>query len=802
MQWIARSDRNPQVLKLAKPVRNFIAYGGSFAIDVLDYLVKSVDRLLDNLTDRDLVLDLYEIPTILRDGIDAALEVHALGRSGAVRATSEARGRRAPSVLYAPIDDQIVVELPPTEFGEGEKWRVSLDGDTTVVSPPGAWGLDWREWEPMRLPILKPSRELVIECSSVQSAWLIPLVRMKDPILLFDRDGRWLRNQAVLPKGELLAVYPEHARLVDEVADVELQPYAFLGSPGGWRGWQVAAVDLSDAMSLRVVTDTRKGVLRGVRVVEIPRLELGTEIVGLTTSTGIPVYAEKPRLRLPGRREGDDSSWQVHIRSNNGRPVADSSYASGVETRTVDPFAGVRGNLAGQFDVAVTGSAGSSLRFTVFVLEGVEVIADRWVRGPASGGGLDPVTAQVRSRGAIRPAQSSIEFARDEVKRNIDFSAGGVKHTLMLTPPHVRIHVGPIGHVIRWRTSVPVLFHADLDEQSLLALKVPGCTALRLELRDQDGVSLKWNCPRRTTDGHFEADLRVFTDAARKVGDCVLAAVAVSEDQRIARFTVAQIRPIGSCREIRIEDGHMVFDGLRVVDNLVANVWWSTAPWAGPRETSVDDVRIRLPKELAESGKLYVQLRVSDPWVCDDAPEWPDGPVFEVEQRGYKRDRNKNRERLSKYLAQGGHPPRNPQVMPEIWAVLARTLNDPEDVLQGQMRRELLRVVSDNPRTALESLGNSTIPTYRLPSLVVRTELARQSYRSVDTLNELHANPWVGCMIEISDLPSLCARRRIVRGERLDTLGYLEKHGGDLLITVLSCGTLPSTGRPEHEIVG
>ncbi|MFZ3391682.1 hypothetical protein TVH25_00270 [Rhodococcus sp. 7Tela_A2] len=802
MDWIVRSDKNPQVLKLAKPVRNFLMHGGSFAIEVLDYLVKNVDRMLDGGTPNAIELDIRTIPRILRQGFDAALEVHAFGRSGGAGASSAARGRRSPSVVFTPLDDQVVIELPPTELGEEEKWRVWYDGDIAVASPSGEWGLDWREWEPTRLPIPKPARELVIECSSAEAAWRVPLVRTNDPILLFDRDGRWLRNQAVLPKGQILAVYPEHARLVDEVADVDLQPYAVFGSPGGWRGWQVAAVDLSPATSLRVVTDARKGILRGVRVIEVPRLELGAPIVGLTTAAGVPVYAVKPRLRLPGRGNGEDSSWRVQVRRSIDRgPVTDSTYTTGVDARTVEPFAGVHGDLAGQFDIAVTGSAGSSLRYTVFVLEGVDVTIDRWVRPPALGG-LEPVTAQIPTRSSIRPVETSVEFSGSDIKRNIRFTAAVVTHALVLTPPYVRIHVGSVGHAIRWRTSVPMLFHADLDEQSLLVLSVPGCSALRLELVGRDSTALKWYCPRRTGDGHFEADLRVFTDVARRAGDCVLTAVAVSEDQKIVRFTAAQIRPVGSCREIRIEDESMVFDGLRVVDNLVANVWWSTAPWAGAREIPVTDVVVPLPKDLIAAGKLLVQLRVSDPWVLDEPPQWPDNRVFEIDQAGYRRDRNKNRERLSKYLAQGGgHPPRSPQVMPEIWTVLARTLHDPGDVLQGQMRRELLRVVSENPRTALESLGNSTIPTSRLPSLVVHTELARQNYGSTETSNELHSNPWVGCMIEISDLPPLSARRRTARGERLDTLNYLEQHGGDPLITVLGCGTLPSTGRPEHEIV-
>lgn len=76
-----------------------------------------------------------------------------------------------------------------------------------------------------------------------------------------------------------------------------------------------------------------------------------------------------------------------------------------------------------------------------------------------------------------------------------------------------------------------------------------------------------------------------------------------------------------------------------------------------------------------------------------------------------------------------------------------------------------------------------------------------QKYISEQTSNELHSNPWVGCMVEMADLPSLYTRRRVVQVERLATLSYLKQHGGKPLMTVLGNGMLPPTERPEHEIV-
>src|SRR5574340_461871 len=273
-----------------------------------------------------------------------------------------------------------------------------------------------------------------------------------------------------------------------------------------------------------------------------------------------------------------------------------------------------------------------------------------------------------------------------------------------------------------------MLFHPDFDEQSVLMMNIPECTALRLELLDRSGHRSKWECPRRTADGLYETDLRRFAGAAHIAGECRLIAVAVGPNDALARFMVAQIRPAGTCLDIRIEDGALVFHGLRIVDNLAAYIWWETAPWIAARELPVMDIRTPLPREFIKAGNLYVQLHIADMWVHHEPPTWPDESAFKVEQPGWRHDRNNGRERLSKYLALGGHAPTSEKTMPEIWTVLARVLDASEDVRAAQMRRDLLHVVSENPRTALETLGNSTIPISDLPSLIIHAELARRAF--------------------------------------------------------------------------
>jgi len=800
-EWISRSETNPQIMRLAKPVRYFIRHGGSFAIDVLDRMIGELRGCsygdVHDVSDR----SAGSIPRIISDGIHAALQVRAQG-AGRRSAQTAFRRRVAPSIAYAVLDDQIVVDLPATESEDRESWRVSVDGDTRVVIPDSAWGLAWHERPPTRFPVSKPAREVLVEQHSAQSSWTMRLIDAADPVLIFDSNGRWLRRKASLPKGEVVVVYPVHARLVDDVAGVELEPYIQFGAPGGWHGWQAAAVDLSDALSFRVVTDARKGTLRGVRVVESPRLVRDDVLTGLTTPTGIQAYGKRPQLVIPGRAEGEDSVWFVRVHRADGTPVSSGTYGSESQPRIVDPFEDCRSPIAGVCDIAVTGAAGSSLHFTSCVLEGVGVELDSWVRVPLSGGGLSPATVHISSEMGISCSTPDLTFSSDEIRRPVELFDRGVVHRLVLTYPHVRFHVGAKGEPIRWRTSPMVLLQQDLDETPDLVLSVPGCNALRLELVDVGGRRLKWTCPKNTPDGHFTTDLRAFADVARVARECRLTAVAVSEEQELARFQIALVRPAGTCHEVRLDDGYLVFEGLRIVDNLSAYIWWISAPWATPLEISVTETRMALPKECIKAGDLYVQLFVADPWAHCEAPAWPNGTAFRVEQPGYRRDRHNGRERLSKYLVNGGHAPTSEATMPEIWAVLARTLDDDvENVRAAQMRRDLLHVVSANPRTALETLGNSTILVTQLPSLVVWTELASKSFRADFTLNELHANPWVGCMVEIADLPSLFARRTEVRSERAETLSYLEEQGGDALIRLLATGATTETARPESEIV-
>ena len=125
--------------------------------------------------------------------------------------------------------------------------------------------------------------------------------------------------------------------------------------------------------------------------------------------------------------------------------------------------------------------------------------------------------------------------------------------------------------------------------------------------------------------------------------------------------------------------------------------------------------------------------------------------------------------------------------VPEVWDALAWLAAD------GKAKRfaGLTELLQAEPRRALECLGDSTIAVGAKMALVTRSRLITRNFAIDETLNELHAHPWFGCMVELADLTSLYRRRDEVSTERAETLAYLRERGGDALIELLASGATP-----------
>lgn len=159
-----------------------------------------------------------------------------------------------------------------------------------------------------------------------------------------------------------------------------------------------------------------------------------------------------------------------------------------------------------------------------------------------------------------------------------------------------------------------------------------------------------------------------------------------------------------------------------------------------------------------------------------------------VQQPGWVTAGDAASTKLSRFLAGEGPAPESTSAMPEVWSALCFPGGDHGDASNQRIHSALTRILRSEPRTALEALGNSTVPLEDKMALLIRSELVNCSFATDFTLNELHADPWFGCMVEISDLPALYRKRAERPAERAQTLAYLKDKGGELLIESLRLG--------------
>jgi hypothetical protein len=212
-------------------------------------------------------------------------------------------------------------------------------------------------------PLARPVRTVHVSLDGFDHVTELHVVPPSDPILFFSEDGRWLPPRLPLPPNNLWILRPADRELT---AAGELRSIAERPVPSGWTGWHLQLASLEKVSSLALPG----GPAHAVRGDPRPRLLLGEPFAGVTTPDGSPVYAEPPRLRLPGS-PGPTARWHVGI-----RPAAGGSGLVSREIDEVGPadiWDGVPRPILGAFDITVRGPLGRWMRRTIFIAEGVPV---------------------------------------------------------------------------------------------------------------------------------------------------------------------------------------------------------------------------------------------------------------------------------------------------------------------------------------------------------------------------------------------------------------------------------------------
>lgn len=781
MEWLQEPGKEYRTNSLDVPVRNFLLNGAEFAADILDRIIEFIEESTADpaLFERELDSSTTGLPGVLLDELILQLKETPL-RLERKRKNTKAIAR--PEISYCADDDELILELPTPPDVLQTPWRVSFDGDVREIHAVRRWGGE-SETAIARVAVPGPVREAIVSHTGIEVASSLAVVLTSDPMLAFDSEGRWIGRKDGLKDAAWL-VHPDDHQLVDPRT---LQPIKIhdAGAPAGWLGWRSVFVELADVDALQLMHgESLVGTPRWVRKDLRPRFQLGPKILGLTTPEGRAVHSVRPWVILPATRADPAPSWSVRVRrfGDSDWIVDESWYSEDIET-CVDPFDDAEQSQLGLFEFTVTGPMGADARCVMFLAEGVEATFEPTIRVPDANG-LTPCRAAIESDELVI-STSSIDFGPRQLQDTISIESAEVSVSIVATPPHIEIRSATTGTPAPWRMSADVCDPEDFIQDRFVAIRAPGAEGVTFGCYSDLGDLLQVDAhPRQRQADTFETRTQQFADTVRAYPSARLIATLQTIDGPVS-VTVLTAQPRLLASGVELERGKtLVFQDAAELSDLAAYVWSATAPWHTAEVIPVLNGSAKLPEHLVGRGELRCQLFVDDPWVYIERPPDPPATAFRIEQFGWRDDGTPKQVQLSRFLGGPRSAPTEVGAVPEAWAALARLHADGK---HGRFA-ELITILADEPRRALECLGDSMIPVSQKMAMLVRSELVNHNFEADETHNELHTHPWFGCMVELADLISLYQRRNEIRLERAETLAYLGERGGASLMELLQTG--------------
>lgn len=788
IEWLDEPGKQYRTLSLDVPVRNFIHYGGEFAVDILDRIIEVVDAVVTNpeLLETELDSSTTGLPDVLLDALIQQLRDKPMAWRG--RRSTRSVLQRRPALYYSVDDDQLLLAVPYPRVGAESPWRVSFDGEVQQVYAERGWGVTADDQPPTLIPVPNPVREILLWHSASDQTFTLSTVDKSDPLMVFAADGSWVSKREMLKRETVWAIYPSDSQLVEPYSG-QLVTSAVTGTPAGWRGWRSALIDLKQLESIQLRKDSELiGRERSIRRDTTPTFDLGELLAGCHASDGRTVYATRPWVTLPASPSKQPRSWRIRTRRlGSDEWLVDDSWDSDEVTTCVDPFDDSADPQLGSFEIVVTGPLGADIRAVVFLAEGLTIEFDNPPRFPVARG-LSPIVALVSSEKTLSISDQWLEFGSGDRDKTLTVSHDQESFNLVVQPPHVEIRTGLIGQPAAWQSSAEMCTPEALGEDRFIAIRAPGAVAVQFAFMNYAGELAQTEAqPRRKPGDVYEVSTRRFVDVARNATTGRIIARIITAEGKTVDVTVVSVRPPKLCSGAHLADDELVFHNLLSVDDLAVNVWCSTAPWRPARAIQLTQDRASLPDDLVAVGPLVCDVFVDDPWVAVEAPRWPGPNAMHVDQPGWVSAGDAASTTLSRFLAGEGPAPQSTSAMPEVWSVLCFQIAD-QDTSNQRIHSALTRILRSEPRVALEALGNSTVSLEDKMSLLVRSELVNCSFATTYTLNELHADPWFGCMVEMSDLPALRRNNEENRAERAATLAYLKDKGGKQLVETLRSG--------------
>ncbi len=614
------------------PVKRFVLYGGSPAVDLVDRCIDLITEVAAGSTVRpaDVGLPRQIVEEFKLDAAEAeqAKKLH-------FRAVPLPRVRIDPWDPLGPV-----LELPPLPRDLTQHSWLLEDG-TGARSLPGSM-------VQAHLHRLGPARSWSAELRSARGTVRTSVFERlpETGVATFDpKNGLLSRDPRLVPWASAWLLVP---------ADTCLQFFGVTGgsfeprvnelpSPAGlWDGHLLREYDLSGVSLIEAQRKTqagpRKELLRVVPRDEVRAVLDGPLVEGVTTEDGLPVYSQVPRVLFP-QDAASAPVWRLQVRYGSetfDTTAAEAGYPQADLSRWLADIAVVR------VQIRVTGPIGSDLRAEFAVVRGLAVtrpdgliLPGAHARARVSLSASEGVSLQAQGGGSAK----SLEIGADEDVVSCWATAIGERLRLLVAVPRLVwaiAHFDATGH--RLGTTVERLGLDELDAGNeaggaaavIVSTRCPG-VGLSLRLHHRGG-ELALRSERTSRDGRAAFLLAPFRDAARASG-----AATLQMDLLVAGHTVRVAELLARLRLTNLEceliDGtqdqqlKIVFDVPAQFSKLEARVWPAHRPWESqplrtlplPPGTSIR-TSVQIPGPRCLPGRYLVEVAIHDEWQAATRP--------------------------------------------------------------------------------------------------------------------------------------------------------------------------------------
>lgn len=766
-----------------------------------------------------------QLPRLVREAVVAELRERPVGTADRASAVGVAVRELRPRIILDTDRRKVCVRLPeqrvaPEGPGRAEvSWRVSIEGTTRLFRTGRAWG-EPTYAEALDITLDSPVREVSVLDATNNISWTVPVLAAADPVLIFAANGQNLTAKASLHHQELYILAPADARLVDVVTGEEL-PETERFPIVGWEHWECRLVDVSTAASVQVLrAGHTPSAMQELRCVD-PRQRVrfvhpAEPIEFMRTAGGLRVHAESVVAVFPPTLSGTEEIWYLSISSYGGVGVAGEEIAEpeplevpaeGGEFPIFDPEA-YDAPWVGEYLIRLRGPRNESFRHRYGIVEGISTSVE--IGGGTSslriptGGGLSESKIRIH-HGAkpfeVEPARSVRVDASSAGADVVISTDEGDRLPLRFTPPRLRYEVPLLSYPPMWRTTRLECQSRSFDPEGQVRVRGTGRMAKpRIAIRNHHGSPLRTVAMSSEDNGiTWVAPMAQIAASAALLPagtlDCEWTDTATD---RSVSVSLAGISSQPHATAARIDDGHLVLEGLAPERRLDAWIWPDTAPWAPATTITIEGERTPLPDTLVDAGPVRVQLHTRDPFMNLWSPSAPSSGALRAAQPGYYTNQDEALSDLSAFLAgERDDAPDNDEVLPILWDYLGAASASSRPAIQAALE--------SRPFAAIGALSGSLVPAERQPGQIINSGLVGVCFDSESLPDEdihpaFHSAAWLHALAELSRMPKLwqdveeaqaagdveraTAARRLVRAQ----LDRVASSGGKNLVQTLTTG--------------